>query len=143
MPRGKRQPSDKVDSDKFLVGPRRAQTKDEWGGFVNVSLDEAHREEFDLWWSENEATITRELDDAVGTGLKFTLSYDGGNCCYIASLTGRPDVRGERPFTCCLSGRGGTLFEALAVLLYKHTSLLHADWWDAVNQPKPSRFIFG
>lgn len=143
MPRGKRQPTDSADSGKSGTGPRRAQPKDEWGGFVQVSIDEAHREEFDLWWAENQATITQELDDAVGTGLKFSLSFDGGNCCYIASLTGRPDGRGERPFTCCLSGRGGTLAEALAVLLYKHAALLHGDWWDAVNQPKASRFVFG
>jgi len=122
---------------------RKVRKEDEWGGFVNVSIDEAHREEFDLWASEMGGKVYSELADALGSGLKFTLAYDGANQCYIASLTGRPDVAGERAFTCCLSARAGAFEDAIAVLMYKHVALLHHDWWDAVNEPKKSRYTFG
>jgi len=143
VPRGKakstQQPLFRIDNG----GTRKVQKGDEWGGFVQVSLDEAHREDFDLWLSETGEAVYRELADALGSGLKFTLSYDGANQCYIATLTGRPDVAGERCFTCCLSARAGTFEESIAVLMYKHCSLLHYDWWDAVNEPKKTRYTFG
>lgn len=143
MPRPKNKSTQLVISGLGLTYSRRTQKDDEWGGFVQVSLDEAHREEYDLWLSEAGPSVWRELDDALGVGLKLSVSYDGQNQCYIATLTGRPDVGGVRTFTCCLSARGGTFEEAVAVLIYKHASLLHYDWWDAVNEPKKARFTFG
>lgn len=143
MPRGKEKLNSSVVVTPSSVTPRKVQKDDQWGGFVQVSIDAAHREDFDLWLSETGEAVYRELDDALGSGLKFTLSYDGSNQCYIASLTGRPDSLGVRAFTCCLSGRAGMFGEAIAVLMYKHASLLHYDWWDAVNEPKKSRFTFG
>lgn len=143
MPRGKGK-SEQIPMFNAATGQaRKIQKGDEWGGFVQVSVDEAHREDFDLWLSETGEAVYRELDDALASGLKFTMAYDGANQCYIASLTGRPDTAGVRTFTCCLSARAGTFTEAIAVLMYKHASLLHYDWWDAVNEPKRSRFTFG
>jgi len=143
MPRGKGSSKQSAMVQVGGVGCRRVQTKDEWAGFVQVSVNDAHREEFDLWLSEVGEGVWTELIDALGGGLKLTLSYDGPNMCYIASLTGRPDLNGERAFTACLSGRGGTFEEAIAVLVYKHVALLHYDWWDAVNEPKRARQSFG
>lgn len=143
MPRGKSKPVQQPMFHPDAYGIRKAQKGDEWGGFVQVSIDEAHREDFDLWLSETGEAVYRELSDALGLGLKFTLSYDGQNQCYIGSLTGRPDIAGIRAFTCCLSARAGTFEETIALLMFKHASLLHYDWWDAVNEPKKSRFTFG
>jgi hypothetical protein len=143
MPRGQKvkgnHPID-VEGPPFT---RRTQKDDQWGGFVQVSVDEAHRDEFDLWASEMGGKVYDELDDALGVGLKFTMAYDGANQCYIGSLTGRPDITGIRNFTCCLSARAGTFADAIALLMYKHAALLHYDWWDAVNEPKRSRYTFG
>ena len=143
MPRAKVNRSEPVRENVSRGQKRKIQKDDQWGGFVQVSLDEAHRDEFDMWAGETGTGIYRELTDALDSGLKFTLSYDGANQCHIATLTGRPDVSGERGFTCCLSARAGTFEDAIAVLMYKHASLLHYDWWDAVNEPKRSRFSFG
>ncbi len=143
MPRGK---AKYAQQELFPVNGglvRKVQKNDEWGGFVQVSVDEAHREDFDLWLSETGEAVYRELDDALGSGLKLTMAYDGTNQCYIASLTGRPDIAGVRAFTCCLSARAGTFADAIAVLMYKHCALLHYDWWEAVNEPKKARFKFG
>jgi len=143
MPRGKAVPKRAVVSQPGGVGCRRIKEKDEWVGFVQVSVNEAHREEYDLWISESGGSVWAELTDALASGLKFTVSYDGANMCYIASFTGRPDLNGERAFTACLSGRGGTFEEAILVLVYKHVDLLHYDWWDVVNEPKRARQSFG
>jgi hypothetical protein len=143
MPRGKNKQSEMFASQSTPGARRKVQKDDQWGGFVAVSLDEAHREEFDQWTLLMGERIYEELTDALGTGLKFTVSYDGSNQCYIASLTGRPDTAGERAFTCCLSARAGTFADSIAVLMYKHVDLLHFDWWDAVNEPKKSRYTFG
>jgi len=143
MPRGKQKAVQTSYVDRGESGPRRVQKNDEWGGFAQVNLDENRREEFELWASEMGDGIYRELDDSLGSGLKLTLVYDGANQCYIASLTGRPDALGIRAFTCCLSARAGTFSEAIALLMYKHVSLLHYDWWEAVSTPGRSRFAFG
>lgn len=143
MPRGKQSSRTSAVESEGPPFSRKVQKADQWGGFVQVSLDEAHRDDFDQWASETGPAIYRELTTALDSGLKFTLSYDGANQCYIASLTGRPDVAGIRPFTCCLSARAGTFEDAIAVLMYKHAALLHYDWWDVVNEPKRNRFSFG
>jgi len=143
MPRGKTaKPKPEVDESSWN-GVRRVQKDDEWGGFAQVNLDESRREEFELWTSEMGDAIYRELDDALGSGLKLTMVFDGKNQCYIASLTGRPDADGVRAFTCCLSARAGTFGEAVALLMYKHVALLHFDWWEAVSTPSRTRFAFG
>lgn len=143
MPRAQKGKQEHPAANSNPAMPRKVQRDDEWGGFVQVNVDAAHREGFDKWAQEMGQDVYRELDDALGTGLKLTLSYDGANQCYIASLTGRPDVAGVRAFTCCLSAREGTFANALALLMYKHVALLHCDWWDVVNEPKRFRNSFG
>lgn len=143
MPRGKsvsKQQGKQPDQGGL---PRRVQKDDEWGGFVPLNLAERDREEFADWWADNPMLVRQELDNALGSGLKFTVSFDGGNSCYIASLTGRPDPFGVCAFTCCLSARSGTFDEAIALLIYKHSALLQGDWWELVNQPKANRSAFG
>jgi len=143
MPRGKSSPSSNGSKGKERLLPRRSEKDDEWGGYVPLSIDDAHRESFDLWYEEMGREFSIQLVEAVDSGLKLTISYDGANQSYIASLTGRPDISGNEPFTCCLSARAGTFEQALAVLVYKHYDMLHCDWWDLVNAPKQSRYTFG
>ena len=143
MPRGKKVERAVPEYNGLQLTPRKIQKDDQWGGFAQVNLDESRREEFELWASEMGEAVYRELDDALGSGLKLTISYDGKNQCYIAGLTGRPDLDGVRAFTCCLSARAGTFGEAIALLMFKHVSLLHYDWWEAVSSPSAVRFSFG
>jgi hypothetical protein len=143
VPRGKNASKQQEQQQSSNQLPRRIQKDDEWGGFVPLNLSEQDREAFSEWWTDHPVVVRNELDDALGAGLKFTVSYDGGNSCYIASLTGRPDSLGVRPFTCCLSARSGTFDEAVALLMYKHGALLLQDWWELVNQPRGKRSTFG
>lgn len=143
MPRGKSSQGKKQQESTVADLPRRTQKDDEWGGFVPLNLSESDRSDFEAWWADFPTAVRQGLDDALGAGLKFTVSFDGGNSCYIASLTGRPDPLGVRPFTCCLSARAGTFDEAIALLIYKHATLLQEDWWELVNQPRGHKSTFG
>jgi hypothetical protein len=143
MPRAKSSVKQRQLSLDQAFPSRRIQKEDEWGGFVPLNVSEGEKEVFQQWWSDNPTEVRRVLDDALGAGLKFTLTFDGSNQCYIASLTGRPDPSGERAFTCCLSARGGTFEEAIAVLTFKHDHLLQTDWWALVNEPKRKYNTFG
>jgi hypothetical protein len=143
MPRGKKDPTIVEYGGSPSIGCRKNDKKDEWAGFIQVSIKDSERQEFDLWVSENGPRTWRELDDALGVGLKLTVAFDGGNDCYIASLTGRPDIVGSVAWVCCLSGRGGTLEEAVNVVIYKHVALLNRDWYEIANNPKAGRPTFG
>jgi len=143
MPRGKSFRVPTVVDGLDGVGARRTQPKDEWGGFVPLNLPDESMHEFEVWQGDQQGSIWLQLDDCLGAGLKLTLVYDGANQCYIATFTGRPDIAGERAFTCCLSARAGTFDQALALLVYKHVSILGCDWWDLVNAPKKKGWSWG
>jgi hypothetical protein len=119
---------------------RKIQKDDEWGGYVLCNVGEIEKESYQLWFSENEQYILGLLSDVAATGLKCTLVYDGGNQCFIASLTGRPDTDGQVAFTTTLSARGAVLWEALGVLLYKHIEMTGGDWTEwMINGAKTKR----
>lgn len=128
------------EAGKSPIGRRKVQKDDEWAGFAQVSISEFERESYDLWVSENAATVYPLLLDCLAEGLKLTAVWDGANDCFILSLTGRPDSDGDRPWTATLSGRGGTFDEALNVLVYKHHEVTGGDWTDwLVNGAKTKR----
>jgi len=84
------------------------------------------------------------LSDAIGEGLKFALSYDIRNQCFVASLSGRPSPTEDYDWNATLTGRGGTIPESMAVLFYKHVVLLGGDWFDCLNtKPTKNGFSFG
>lgn len=125
------------------IGARRIQPKDEWGGYVQCSIDGPERELFDLWLSENPTAMPAMLVDSLASGLKLTLVWDGKNDCFIATFTGRPDILGQTTFTCSLSARAGDLNTALAVLVYKHIEVCGADWMDWLINGSKSKRSFG
>jgi len=142
VPRGKKASVTPVEQ-RGPVGARKIGKDDQWGGYVQCSLSETDREGYEVWLSENPTAVPALLVDILASGLKLTAVWDGANQCFIASLTGRPDIAGGTLFTCTLSARGGTLDEAIAVLVYKHTEVCGEDWSDwLINGPK-SRKSFG
>lgn len=122
------------------VGHRKVKPKDEWAGYVQCSIDGPEKEAFDLWLSENPTAMPALLIDSLASGLKLTLVWDGANECFIATLTGRPDIEGEREWTASLSARAGDMNTALSVLVYKHVEICGEDWVDwLVNGTKTKR----
>lgn len=142
MPRGSK-PSVSPETPRKPNQPRKSATKDEWAGFVPCDLLADDKEQFDAWLLKMSEYVWTELQDALGSGLKFSLSYDATNECYVASLSGRPDPAGEHEFNAVLTARSGTDGDAIALLVYKHESLLEGDWWTALNRPKVNRRTWG
>lgn len=141
MPRGKSEKlSGKVSSSQQL---RKAQARDEWAGFVPCELGADDEEKFREWVADNDPGMWSHLEDCLSVGLKFSLTYDAANQCFVASLSGRPDVEGKQAWNAVLTGRGGLSGEALAIVLYKHFDLLSGDWWGALNKPKTNKRAWG
>lgn len=99
-----------------------------WGGFINVSLTDSDKEEFESWLVEHAAEVPSMLDDLLGEGMKYGCAYDRENQCYIATLTGalieKSNVR------CCVTSRAGTWREADALTVWKHYILCAGDYGD-------------
>lgn len=126
MPRGKAQI--KPTKPDPTHGNRYSPQEDEWGGFVNVRVEEGHKDEFNLWWSENLETIVPMLEDFLAKGLKLSVSWDGQNQSMIATFTGRPTSDPAWPFRCSMSSRASGFWEAIALLLYKEFVITGGDW---------------
>jgi len=131
------------DSSGNYIGYRKVQKGDEWGGFVQHTLSEIDKERFTEWLTSSSDPVGQLLIDVLASGLKVTLVWDSANDCFIGTLTGRPDSKGEMPFTCALSGRGATVQEALGVTLYKHDVVMGSDWTDWLVNGSRTKKSFG
>jgi len=143
MPRAKSSPVKKSSFGPSSAQPARASSEADWMSFVPCELDVSQREEFTVWQADNVTAMWVELDDAIGKGWKHSLTYDAQNECYVASLSGRPSITADYDWLCTLTGRGGSMNEAIAVLVYKHVVLLRHDWYECVNTPRRSKRQFG
>ena len=123
--------------------PRKSSPKAEWMSFVPCELREADKPAFLLWYGGDDRVIFRLLDDAIGEGLKFALTFDIRNNCYVASISGRPSPTQDYDWNATLTGRGGTIPESMAVLFYKHIVLLEGDWFERLNSKPSGQFTFG
>lgn len=93
--------------------------------FLDIPLSQAARE--DLSGYDLEVEFPYDLVEALVTeGYKFSLTFDGRNQTYIASLTDRLP---ESPWqNTTLSGRGSTALNARCALLYRHLVMADGDW---------------
>lgn len=147
MPRGKKEtpatPEKTPDYGPGSLQPRKSSPKAEWMSFVPCELKEGDKPAFLLWYGGDDRMIFGQLDSAIGEGLKFALSFDIRNNCYVASLSGRPSPTQDYDWNATLTGRGGTIPEAMGVLFYKHVVLLEGDWFDRLNNKPSGQFTFG
>jgi hypothetical protein len=147
MPRAKQSPvvtqEKKPDYGPNSVQPRKSSPKAEWMSFVPCELREADKPAFLLWYGGDDRVIFRLLDECIAEGLKFALTFDVRNNCYVASISGRPSPTLDWDWNATLTGRGGTIPEAMAVLFYKHTVLLSGDWFERLNNKPSGQFTFG
>lgn len=124
MPRAKKD----VSSPKPEKTTSQRQIEPEWGGFLNLKLDDADKERFGVWFEASEKTISSLLDDAMIDGLKVSIGYDAENECYIATFTGKLIPAHDTRYAA--SARAGTYWEALALMCYKHFVLAEGNWFD-------------
>jgi len=98
----------------------------EWGGFINVRLQDDAKSEFQHWLEVNNDSIYMVMDDLMGEGMKISLSWDKLNGCAIVTFTGAIDD--DHMTRYIMTTRGATWFEALALSVWKHFVYLEADW---------------
>jgi hypothetical protein len=113
----------------------------EWGGFININLNEDVRRSFDVWYSENLNQYMRDLDDLMSDGMKISSSYDIANECYIVTLTGRPTP--DLDMRCVLTSRAGTWGEAMALAAFKHCVFCQFTWVDYLPNVKNKKYNWG
>lgn len=90
----------------------------EWGGFINVPVDEQQKAEFYAWYEGDHSAWWLIMEELLGAGIKVSLAYDGDNDSWICSLTGAlVDGYAERFVT---TTRAGSLGEVQALACYKH-----------------------
>lgn len=143
MPRRTKHAADSVQSAKGRLQLRRAESADEWAGFVPCNIDEAEKAAFEQWYHGDDQAVWGYLSDSLFEGFKLSTSFDKANDCYICSLAGRPDRAGEVEYSAVLTARASDFNTAVALLVYKHDVILGRDWWTAINQPKQNRMQFG
>lgn len=114
---------------------REAQkpTNDNWKGFVNVELNTKEKEVVKAW-RDDVAKLWGHLEGRIEDGYKVTFSIDTYNNAYVCGVTGRG--KGDPNEGLTLTGRGGTLWGAVASFMYKDTVLLEGRWDSVAVQGK-------
>lgn len=100
-------------------------TEAKWGGFINISLDDDEKLSFHGWRDVNEGSGTVMLDDLLAEGIKFGISYDRENQCYISTLTGAL-VKGSNE-RYALTTRAGNMQEVVLLTMWKFVILAAGD----------------
>jgi len=116
-------PDKTVEQGKFWL-PNDAP----WGGFINVSITDAEKEEFHVWYDENAQHINGFLDDLINEGMKYGAAYDRENECVIITLTG--GLVEKANLRCCVTSRAGNWADANALAVWKHFILCAGNYGD-------------
>jgi len=130
MPRKIKQPEPlgKPENPISPFGRYYTDEESEWGGFINIHLNDTDRSAFHQWTETTGNEYFQDLDDLMGQGMKVGSSYDKINECYIVTLTGRPSA--DMNFRCCMTTRAGTWAEAMALAVFKHLIFCKGNWLD-------------
>lgn len=89
--------------------------------FVNMSLNEAQKDQFHAWYKDAGSHAYDELDALLPAGYKVSLSHDENNSCVIATLTCKEPT--DPNYGYCLTSRGPDMWTALALCVFKTTEL--------------------
>lgn len=98
----------------------------DWGGFINVRMTEELKERFYEWLGENQKHIIPSMIDMQSQGLKFTLSWDHENVCFIVTVTGA--LLAPYPERYCITSRAGEMSDAIGLAVWKHYELTKGDY---------------
>lgn len=89
-----------------------------WGGFINIKLTDDDKIAFAAFREMQGGGFWRDFDDILGEGMKFGLSYDAENECYICTFIGRLVSTVDERF--CVTTRAGTWEEVVCLAVWKH-----------------------
>ncbi len=128
MPRGKSANNQDKAPRKLGKYERAIKGEVEWGGFVNVKIDAETKLAYQNWADMDPQRFWALREDAVSEGLKYGLTWDGENGCFIASLTGHGVVGSKSRY--CMVARSDRWEDATALLCFKHAVMAEFDWGD-------------
>lgn|SRR5512135_81754 len=92
--------------------------------FVNRELTAEEKVAQRAWRNDGEAVLAL-MDEACDDGYKFSLKYDDYSSSYACFLFPSDDSDNG---SLCLTGRGGTVYRAIAEALYKHVVIFRKVW---------------
>lgn len=95
--------------------------------FVECKLNEKQAKDFQSKYQADSADALREFALLIGTGHKVSCTWDDENVCYIVSAMGREEDHVN--FGKCLTARSDDLYEAMALLAYKHNVIYGGKSW--------------
>lgn len=108
---------------------KKEQKKDavraEFIGFFNLELDAQQKTDCKEWL-QNDEQIGIEIEQAIASGYKFTISKDGRTDGYQATI--QQVIKGEPNAGYCMSAFAKHWYLALGVLMYKHAVVLKYVW---------------
>jgi hypothetical protein len=124
-------------SNRKKSGSEDAAPSDEvvWGGFIDLRLNDADREAYNAWTSDNEIDLWALFDDCLGKGLKYSCSWDSENECYVSTFTATLELSIKYRYV--LTSRSSSWERSLFLLLFKHYVLLKENW--ATFKPSTGR----
>lgn len=129
MPRSKKSSPNFDTPEKNITQGKYWVTNDApWGGFINVAVNDAERDDFKSWLVEHAQDVPSMLDDLMGEGMKYGCTFDRENGCYVATLTGGLVVGSN--LRCCVTSRAGTWAECDGLAVWKHYVLCGGDYGD-------------
>jgi len=97
-----------------------------WGGFINIRLQDDAKLAFNAWWETHPNESATILDDLLGEGAKFGVSYDRQNECYVSTLMGALVEGSNERY--CVTTRAGSLSEVIALTVWKHAYYAKGDY---------------
>jgi hypothetical protein len=110
-------------------------TQSTWRGFVECKLTEVEKETYGQWDVHDDDLFVL-LSDAVASGHKLSITFNKQNDQFVASFTGNEGTGKHEGYT--LSAYASDWYNALRVLLFKHSVLLDARWETAAERPTES-----
>lgn len=100
-----------------------------WRGYVNVSLNEQQKREFEDWARTDDAWLA--LAEAAASGCVVGLKYLQGEACFLGSLTQR--TPGHVNAGLCVTARSKTADVALLRVLFLYRVLGSDGSWEKVQ----------
>lgn len=126
MPRGKANKNQIEAQARKGMYAARFEGEVGWGGYINIRIDAETKAKYAAWIVSDGSGFWSLLEDTLSEGMKYGLSYDAENNCYIATFTGCGVSNSADRF--CLTARSDRFEDATGLLVYKHSVICGGDW---------------
>lgn len=108
-------------------------TELEWGGFINLRLTELQKNDFKIWFTDNNDTVSDRVESLLIDGFKLSIAFNADNDTFSASVIGCLLVSSQKRYA--VSAYAPNWWQAIALVIYKHFVIAEQKWDDF----KPSK----